>query len=161
LVGYNVQKRNQKEDKMKTKQIALTAMFAALYYVLGIVFQPISFGAIQIRVACALIPLIYLFGSPATIGITIGHLLFNIGSPLGSLDLYSPFIFLIPRILIQKYGVKAMPIHTVVVGGWVSYILSTFGLPFLPVFLTVSIGEFIAEWYLGYILLYSGVESRI
>ena len=146
---------------MKSKQIAETAIFAAIYYALGLVFQPISFGAVQIRVACALIPLIYLFGAPATIGITIGHLLFNMGSPLGALDLFSPFIFLIPRVLIQLYGVKAMPIHTVVVGGWVAYILSTFGLPFFPVFLTVSIGEFIAEWYLGYLLLYKGVERRL
>jgi len=146
---------------MKTKDITLTVIFASLYYVLGIVFQPISFGAIQIRVACALIPLIYLFGMPATIGITIGHLIFNIGSPLGTLDLFSPFIFFIPRVLIQRYGIKAMPIHTLTVGGWVAYIISTFGVPFIPVFLTVSVGEFIAEWYLGYLLLYKGLEKRL
>jgi len=146
---------------MKSKQIALTAIFAALYYALGIVFQPISFGAIQIRVACALIPLIGVFGYPATIGLTIGHLLFNIGSPLGTLDLLSPFVFLIPRLLIQRYGVKTMPIHTITVGIWVAYILSTFGLPFFPIFLTVTIGETVAEWFLGYILLYHQVEKRV
>ena len=146
---------------MKSKQIALTGVFAALYYVLGIVFQPISFGAIQVRVACALIPLIALFGYPATIGITIGHLLFNLNSPLGTLDYFSPFIFLIPRYLIQRYGTITMPIHTLTVGAWVAYILSTFGLPFFPIFLTVAIGETIAEWFLGYILLYTGVESRL
>ena len=130
---------------MKSKQIALTAVFAALYYALGLVFQPISFGAIQVRVACATIPLIALFGAPATIGITLGHLLFNLNSPLGTLDYISPFVFLIPRLLIQKYGVKAMPIHTLTVGAWVGYIISLFGVPFLSVFLTVSIGELIAE----------------
>jgi hypothetical protein len=77
------------------------------------------------------------------------------------LDLYSPFIFLIPRLLIQRYGVKAMPIHTLAVGGWVAYIISTFGVPFIPVFLTVTVGEFIAEWYLGYLLLYQGVKQRL
>jgi len=146
---------------MNNKQIALTGIFAALYYVLGIVFQPISFGAIQVRVACVLIPLIGIFGYPATIGITIGHLLFNIGSPLGTLDMLSPFVFLIPRLLIQKYGIKTMPFHTVTVGVWVAYILSTFGLPFLPIFLTVTIGEIVAEWFLGYILLYNQVEKRV
>ena len=146
---------------MNTKQISLTAMFAALYYILGVVFQPISFGAIQVRVACALIPLIALFGLPATIGITLGHILFNIGSPLGSLDLLSPFVFLIPRLLIQKYGVMMMPIHTLSVGFWVAYILSTFGLPFFPTFLTVAIGETVAEWFLGFILLYAQVKNRI
>jgi uncharacterized membrane protein len=145
---------------LKTKDLALTAVFASLYYVLGIVFQPISFEAIQIRVACALIPLIYLFGFPATIGITIGHLAFNMGSPLGALDLLSPFVFLIPRLLIQRYGVKAMPVHTIAVGAWVAYIISTFGAPFAPVFLTVFAGELVAEWYLGYLLLYAAVEKR-
>ena len=145
---------------MKTKQIALTGIFAALYYVLGVVFQPISFGAIQVRVACATIPLIAIVGMPATIGITIGHLMFNIGSPLGTLDMLSPFVFLIPRLLIQKYGVKMMPIHTLSVGVWVAYILSTFGLPFFPIFLTVTIGETVAEWLLGYILLYTVVEKN-
>ncbi len=147
---------------MKSNDIALTAMFATLYYVLGIVFQPISFMAVQVRVACALIPLIYLFGYPATIGITIGHLIFNMNSPIGFLDLMSPFVFLIPRLLIQRYGVKVMPIHTLAVGTWVGYILNTaFGIPLIPTILTVTIGEFIAEWYLGYLLLYRGVEKRL
>ena len=146
---------------MKSKQIALTGVFAALYYVLGIVFQPISFGAIQVRVACALIPLIALFGYPATIGITIGHLLFNLNSPLGTLDYLSPFIFLIPRYLIQRYGTITMPIHTLTVGAWVAYILSTFGLPFFPIFLTVAIGETVAEWFLGYVLMVPLIKRRM
>jgi len=146
---------------MKSKQLAQTAIFAALYIALGIVFQPISFGAIQVRVACALIPLIYLYGSPATIGITIGHLVVNMGSPLGILDMLSPFVFLIPRLLIQKYGVKVMIIHTATVGLWVGYVLNTaFGLPLLPTALSVGAGEFIAEWVLG-LLLYKGVEKRL
>jgi len=146
---------------MKSKQIALTGIFAGLYYVLGLVFQPISFGAIQVRVACATIPLIALFGAPATIGITLGHLLFNLNSPLGTLDYFSPIVFLIPRLLIQKYGVKAMPIHTLTVGAWVGFIISRFGVPFFPLFLTITIGELVAEWYLGYILLYDQVKKRI
>lgn len=148
--------------KVKSKDVAMTAIFAALYYALGIVFQPISFMAIQVRVACALIPLIYLFGYPATIGITIGHLAFNMNSPIGFLDLISPFVFLIPRLLIQRYGIKAMPIHTLAVGTWVGYILNVaFGLPLLTTMLTVGVGEFIAEWYLGYLLLYDQVAKRL
>jgi len=147
---------------LESKQIAQTAVFAALYYALGLVFQPISFMAIQVRVACALIPLIALFGHPATIGITIGHLAFNLNSPLGFLDYLSPFVFLIPRLLIQHYGIKAMPIHTITVGVWVAYVLSSLGwVLFLPAALTVAIGELIAEWYLGYVLLYQAVEKRL
>jgi len=149
---------------MESKQITRTAIFAALYIALGIVFQPISFMLIQCRVACALIPLIALFGSPATIGITIGHLIFNFSSPLGSLDYLSPFVFLIPRYLIQRYGVKAMPIHTLVVALYVGW-MGHYYLPFLGTTLVwmfaVFSGELVAEWYLGYVLLYREVEKRL
>ena len=152
---------------MKSKQIALIGVFAALYYVLGIVFQPIGFMLIQCRVACALIPLIALFGYPATIGITIGHLLFNLNSPLGTLDYLSPFIFLIPRYLIQRYGTIAIPIHTLSVGAWVGYLLMTQLPPefrpysFTVAFLTVTIGETVAEWFLGYVLIVPLIKRRI
>ena len=145
---------------MKTRGVAFAAIFASLYFVLGIVW-PLSFMDIQCRIACGLIPLIAIFGWPATVGISIGHFLFNLSSPIGFLDFLSPFVFLIPRILIQKYGVKAMPLHTISVALWVPYILNqTFGIPILPTIITVGVGELLAEWYLGYILLYSGVETR-
>lgn len=147
---------------LKSKEIGYVVVFAALYYAVGIVFQPISFLAIQVRVACAFIPLIALFGWPATLGITIGHFAFNLASPLGFLDFLSPFVFFLPRLAIQKWGVKAMPVHTVSVALWVSYILNAvIGLPYWPVALTVGIGELIAEWYLGYVLLYPQVEQRL
>ena len=135
---------------MKSKQIALTGIFAALYYVLGIVFQPISFMAIQCRIACALIPLIALFGYPATIGITLGGLLFNANSPLGILDMLSMLIFLPAKLAIQKWGIKAVPIHVAFVGIWVGYLLNiTFNAPLIPTIVTVAIGELVAEIVLG------------
>jgi len=145
---------------MNNKQITETAIFTALYYVLGVIFAPFGFMAIQVRVACALIPLIALRGLPSVIGITIGHFMVNLGSPLGTYDLLSPIIFLGPRLLIMKYGIKAMPIHTIIVGIWVGIALNaTFGLMLTPSMLTVGIGEMIAEWYLGYILLYPRIEK--
>lgn len=147
---------------MESKEIGYTAVFAALYYSTGIVFQPWSFMAIQVRVACAFIPLIALFGWPATLGLSIGHFAFNLSSPLGFLDFLSPFVFFLPRVAIQRWGVKAMPIHTITVALWVAYILKMVAnLPYWPVALTVGIGELLAEWYLGYVLLYPQVEKRL
>ncbi|GAJ04381.1 unnamed protein product, partial [marine sediment metagenome] len=90
---------------MKSKEIALGSVLGALYLVLGVILQPWSFGFIQVRVACAMIPLIALVGMPGVIGVTIGHFIFNsYFASLGPFDLLSPFVFLIPRILIAKYG---------------------------------------------------------
>lgn len=146
---------------MKTKDIALIALFGSTYLVLGLIFQPISFMAIQVRVACALIPLITLFGTPATIGITIGGLIFNSTSPLGLLDLLSMFIFLPAKYAIQKYGVKAVPLHILSVALWVSFMLNNlFNIPYFASVLTVGLGEAVAELGLGIPLLYA-IERRL
>jgi uncharacterized membrane protein len=131
---------------MNTRKIALAVVFAALYYTLGTVFQPISFMAVQFRVAQVLIPLIVVFGDSAVVGITVGHLLFNLQSPIGFLDLFSPFVLLIPRLLLWKGGLKFLPVHIVSVSLWVGYILNAaFNLPLLATAFTVGIGEAVAE----------------
>jgi len=144
---------------MNNRDLGLTTMFATLYAV-GVVW-PLSFMGVQCRLSCALIPLIAIFGLPATLGITVGHFIFNSFSPIGWLDYLSPLIFFIPRWLIQKYGVKAMPIHTVTVSVWVPLILNwAFKIPIIPTILTVGIGELIAEWYIGYLGLYPRFAKR-
>lgn len=144
---------------MKTRDVALATMFATLYAV-GVIW-PLGFMGVQCRLSCALIPLIALFGWPSTIGITIGHFVYNSFSPIGFLDYFSPLIFFIPRLLIQKYGIKAMPIHTIAVATWVPFILNqAFGVPLILNIITVGIGELIAEWYLGYLGLFPRVQKR-
>jgi len=144
---------------MKSRDVGLATMFATLYAV-GIIW-PFSFMGVQCRLSCSLIPLIALFGWPSTIGITIGHIIFNSFSPIGYLDYFSPFIFFIPRLLIQKYGIKAMPIHTLAVSIWVPYILNqVWGAPLILNVLTVGIGEVIAEWYLGYLGLFPRMKEK-
>jgi uncharacterized membrane protein len=50
---------------MKTKEISLIAVIAALYAAMVIVLAPISFGPVQLRLADVLIPLAAIFGLPA------------------------------------------------------------------------------------------------
>lgn len=151
---------------MKSKDVTLIAISASLYVVIGLVIPFISFGAIQCRVSDALYPLIAILGTPALIGLTIGHAIYNLwgystGVALGILDvLLSPLIFLIAKILIWKYGLRAVPIHVIFVALWVPYLLnSLFGAPYWPLVISVGIGEAIAEIAIG-IPVAKAVETR-
>jgi len=73
--------------KIKTKDLALTTIFAALYAALVIVFSPISFGLAQFRIAGALRPGISKKWILA-FGYGIGVLVANFFSPLGPWDLF-------------------------------------------------------------------------
>jgi uncharacterized membrane protein len=140
---------------VKSKSLAVTIVLAALYNCLGFVFQSIAFGAIQIRVADALYPLIAVLGLPCLIGTFLGHFLFNlygysVGIALGIGDLASPIIFLIPKFFIYKWKLKAVPLHVIFVAFWVSWLLYImFGIPYWISILTVGVGEGIAEIALG------------
>ena len=68
--------------KYDSRDIALTAVFAALYAIVNIVQSatvgnPTIYGPIQLRVADALIPLVALIGWPVVGGVTIGCFLTN------------------------------------------------------------------------------------
>ena len=65
------------KSRESTRKIAYGAVIAALYVALTVVFAPISFGAIQIRVAEVLI-IMPLFTGAAVPGLFIGCLLANI-----------------------------------------------------------------------------------
>ncbi len=65
------------ERKITVTSIAQGAIIAALYVVLCIVFQPISFGAVQFRIAEAL-TILPLFTPAAVPGLFIGCLLGNL-----------------------------------------------------------------------------------
>jgi len=63
--------------KFESKDLALTAIFAALYAVMVIVQGLSAAAAIQLRIADCLIPLSALFGSPTILGVTVGCFVSN------------------------------------------------------------------------------------
>ena len=69
---------------MKSKDLALTAIFASLYSILVLALSSVSFEIIQVRIADALIPLSMIFGWPAIIGVSLGCIVGNVVSPLPS-----------------------------------------------------------------------------
>jgi uncharacterized membrane protein len=73
--------------KFESKDLALTAVFAALYVTGVTLLAPISFGVYQVRVADALLPLSILFGMPVAVGTGFGCLIANIYGGLGMVDI--------------------------------------------------------------------------
>lgn len=72
--------------KLTTRWIATTAVLAAVYYALTVIFSPISYGPIQFRVSEVMNMLVF-FNPGFAPGIVLGVFLSNITSPLGAYDL--------------------------------------------------------------------------
>lgn len=139
--------------------ITQAAMIAAIYVVLCIIFKPISYGEIQVRIAEALV--ILPFFTPAAIpGLFIGCMIANIAGGSILLDVaFGSIATLIGAIgsyhlRFHRFLVLLPPIaaNTLIV----PYVLRYgYGVP-LPIplmMLSVGIGEVIAVGVLGNILL--------
>jgi uncharacterized membrane protein len=150
--------------KIKLTPLFLTrvGIIAALYAGLTVVFHPISYGPLQIRISEALTVLPFLF--PAAIpGLTLGCAIANFFGPFGLLDVVvgscltliaalltaraaRPWLAPLPPILVNAVGLSFyLPTMTGVpfIGG----------IPYLSTFLAVGIGQAVACYLLGYPLL--------
>ncbi len=86
-------------QSLTTRQLAIAGLVASSYAILSLVFQPISFGVYQVRVAEALTVLPFL-SVAAVPGLYIGCLVANILGGLGWMDiLFGPLITLLAAIL--------------------------------------------------------------
>jgi len=158
---------------MKAKSsinIALTAVFAAIYSI-GVVFlAPISFQVFQVRVADALLPLAMLFGWPAVLGLSLGAFVANIFGGLGPIDMVGGSVanfiatFVAWRIAARGrrravLGVGSeIIIVTLVVGTYLSYLLAVpLGVSWVGVFL----GSLTAIGVLGSMLFFALSTERI
>lgn len=74
---------------MRIIWVVKASIIAAIYASLVIVLAPISFYAIQVRVADALLilPILNFFGFPCIVGLTIGCIIANLFSPFGLIDI--------------------------------------------------------------------------
>jgi len=72
--------RRETKDQIivsNSRNLALIAVFGALYAALVVAFAPISIGPVQVRVADALMPLAIIFGWPVIFGLGIGTVVGN------------------------------------------------------------------------------------
>jgi len=162
--------------KNRSRFVAESSLFAALYAVGVLLLAPISFGALQVRVADALIPLSILFGWPVVAGVTLGNLVANtLGSPFGIVDIVGGTVanfvasYLAMRIAYTRFGgswllgcTSANLVVSVIVGGYITWLAQipldspVWELPIVGVLLGSTVSINIA----GYLLL-KALERRM
>lgn len=152
---------------MDSKDIALTAVFSALYATLVIAFAPISYGPLQLRIADAVIPLSMIFGWPAIIGVTIGCFVGNFYGQLGALDyilgpaanlVAATIVYLLRGRPLLASSLGSLPIG-IIVGGylWTFFpppeVFQVFALPeWLAMMASITVSTLIIMGLLGYVL---------
>ena len=153
---------------MKNKKVQFlvqSAMIGAIYVVLTILFQPFSFGQIQVRIAEAL-TILPIFTPAAIPGLFVGCLIGNIlgGSILpdiifGSLATLIGAIFTFLLRKQSKYLAPLPPIfaNTIIVP-FILYYAYGINLPIPLMMLTVGIGEIISCGVLG-MIVYASLEK--
>jgi len=171
--------RRETKDRIavsRSRNLALAALFAALYAALVIGLAPISNLPIQVRVADALMPLAILFGWPAILGLGIGTVVGNsaadsiTGFPSASIGLDivgGSLVNLLAGFLAWKIGQRSWRIWnrnaswfiatvietaliSLVVGGYLSFV---FSIPLDLSILGILAGEVVAINIGGFTLL--------
>ena len=159
---------------VKSKKIAVIAIYAALYAALVVALGPFSYGPLQIRVADALLAVIPLLGIAGVLGHTLGVFVANLFSTLGPIDLLNTipsFVMAFVVYYVYKCAKKDYTVigtcvaYSMVIGitvGWMlSYVLS---LPLLPTIGYVALGNIIASVLIGWpifkLLKRTGVFQR-
>jgi uncharacterized membrane protein len=171
--------RRETKDRItvsRSRNLALAAVFGALYAALVIGFAPISNLPIQVRVADVLMPLAILFGWPVILGLGIGTVVGNFaadsltGFPSASIGLDivgGSLVNLLAGFLAWKIGQRSLRIRnwnsswfiatlietaliSVVVGGYLSVV---FSIPLVLQILLILAGEIVAINIGGFVLL--------
>ena len=146
--------------KISTKDIALIAIYAALYAALVVVLGPFSYGPIQIRIADSLLAVVPLLGLAGVLGHTLGVFVGNIFSTAGPIDLLNTVpsfamsfvVYYVYKRTKNDYTVIGACItYSAVLGTTVGWMLSyLYGLPLLPTIAYVAIGNSIASVIIGW-----------
>ena len=132
------------------------AMIGAIYALLTVIFAPISYGMIQVRISEMLMVLPF-FTAAAIPGLFVGCFIANIYGGQGILDIvFGSLATLLAAYLVSitsnKYLVPLPPvIINAVIVGWVLHVV--LGFPFYLTALWVGLGQLIACYGLGLPLL--------
>ncbi len=146
--------------KINTRFITRTALIAAIYAALTYAFAWMSYGQVQFRVAEILV--LFAFIEPKYgLGLILGCVLANIGSPLGVIDVvvgsFATFVAIAFIVVVRKtlgFGKKSLLIaslgpvisNALFVGAELTYLFQT---PFIWNAIYVAIGEIIVVTIAG------------
>ena len=142
-----------------TKYLARIGIIASFYTVITIIFAPLSYGPVQIRISEALTVLPFVAPS-AILGLFFGCVVANVYGGLGLADviggsvctlLAAIFTYLLSR---TKKPILA-PLPPVIINalGVSLYLHLLFNLPYFLTVIYIAVGEFLACYVLGYPLL--------
>ncbi len=155
---------------MNSKKLAKGALIGALYVLLTVVFAPVSFGLVQLRVSEALTVLPY-FTSAAVPGLFVGCFLSNLimGAPMYDV-VFGSLATLIAALLTRAMAKNDMaswlaPVPPVILNGLIVGAVLSYGYElggYLVCAAAVAAGEAVAVYALGMpILLSKKLAKRI
>ncbi len=146
--------------KIRSKDLALIAMYAALYAALVVVLGPFSYGPLQIRIADSMVAAVPLFGWAGVLGHTLGVFISNMFSTVGLIDLLNTIpSFAMSTVVYYTYKhtqndytiIGTCTAYSVVLGATVGWMLSAvYGLQLLATIAYVALGNFIASVLIGW-----------
>ena len=146
--------------KIRSKDSALIAIYAALYAALVVVLGGISYGPVQVRIADTMLAAVPLLGLPGVLGHTLGVFIANVFSPAGLIDLLntmpsfamSSVVYYVYKRTKNDYSVIGTCVaYSVVLGVTVGWMLSyVYSLPLLLTMAYVAIGNVVASVLIGW-----------
>jgi len=136
-----------------TRVIALSGVIAALYIAVTAVIAPIAYGPIQLRLSEVLVLMAFInpiYGYAVSIGVFIS----NLFGPIGWLDaIVGTSSTVLAVVLISKTPslLVATIWPTITAALFVGPMLNhVYGLPLVPIIISVGIGQFIVLTCIGY-----------
>ncbi|HLC00780.1 MAG TPA: QueT transporter family protein [Candidatus Bathyarchaeia archaeon] len=146
--------------KIRSKDSALIAIYAALYAALVVVLGGISYGPVQVRIADTMLAVVPLLGLPGVVGHTLGVFIANLFSPVGLIDILNTLpsfamsfvVYYVYKRTKNDYTVIGTCIaYSVVLGVTVGWMLSyVYSLPLLLTMAYVAIGNVVASVFIGW-----------
>jgi len=138
------------EKRPISLRIAIIAITAALYIVLGYIFHALSFLGVQFRIAELVVGMCLIFPLEGMIGKIIGVFFLNLTSPLGPIDLLSTIVNIPALYCIIYFRKKGKlkyvggVLYAIIISLYVAIILNlVLGLPIWLMFIQVLISEVI------------------
>jgi uncharacterized membrane protein len=161
--------------KIRTKDLAVISIYAALYAALVVALGAFSYGPVQVRIADSMLAAVPLLGMSGVLGHTLGVFISNIFSTAGLLDLLNTIpsfvmsfvVYYVYKRTQNDYTVIVTCLaYSVVIGTTVGWMLSyLYGLPLLPTIGYVAIGNIVASVLIGWpmfkLLKKSGIFQRL
>jgi uncharacterized membrane protein len=146
--------------RIRSIDLALIGIYAALYAALVVVLGGFSYGPVQVRIADSLVAAVPLLGLPGVLGHTLGVFIANMFSTAGLIDLLNTIpsfamafvVYFVYKRTQNDYTVIGTCVaYSVVLGVTVGWMLSyVFALPLLLTMAYVAVGNTVASVLIGW-----------